>query len=180
MAQPCAVPGCAAPRFNRGYCQKHAYRAQRYGDPLAKSPSARARLTQAQLREAIAGLRQGLSMDAAAAEAGFTGRALRNHLTALGISSADFRPRPALQDEPDRRERVRRLARFDRERKWAAQREQGTLTYNVHAGEKRRDLHIMLTPEAVAEIHAEAERRQCSLSALVNAVLADAGVITDV
>jgi hypothetical protein len=50
----------------------------------------------------------------------------------------------------------------------------------VHAGEKRRDLHILLTPEAVAEVHAEAERRQCSLSALVNAALAEAGIISDV
>jgi len=75
---------------------------------------------------------------------------------------------------------VRRLARIERERKWVTEREQGTRTYNVHAGEKRRDLHILLTSEAVAEVHAEAERRQCSLSALVNAALAEAGIISDV
>lgn len=181
MTQPCSVVGCTAPRFSRDYCRQHAYRARRYGDPLAASPRARARLTQTLLRDAIAGLRRGLSMDAAAAEAGFTGRALRNHFTALGVSSADFKPTPPESSEPDRRERVRRLARIDRERKWAAQREQGTRTYNVHTGGgRRRDLHILLTPEAVEEVQVEAERRQCSLSALVNATLAEAGIISDV
>jgi hypothetical protein len=121
MSQPCSVAGCSEPYFSHGYCRQHAYRAQRYGDPLAASPSARARLTEAQLRTAIAGLRRGMSTDAAAAEAGFTGRALRNHFTALGISAADFQPRRALPDEPDPRERVRRLARIERERKWEAE-----------------------------------------------------------
>ena len=51
--------------------------------------------------------------------------------------------------------------------------------YSRHAESRRRDLHVMLTPEAWDAVHEEAERRRCSMSSLIADVLYDAGIIRE-
>ena len=139
----------------------------------------RRHLRDAELRTAIAALRAGHTSTAAATAAGLTDRGLRKRLAALGLTASEFQPAPPEPAALDAQERRRRLAALAQERQWARQHANGATAYNRQAETRRRDLHILLTVAAWDAIHAEAARRQCSLSSLVAEVLFDAGLIPE-
>ncbi len=141
----------------------------------------RRRIGDVELRTAIAGLRAGLTEEAAAERAGMTGRALRQRLTALGLRAGELQPEP-LPAAIDLAELRARRNLHTRQRHWDASHRQQPerYTWNPQSDERRRDLHIMLTEAAWEAVHEEAERRRCSMSALVTAALYDAGIIPEV
>jgi hypothetical protein len=143
------------------------------------SQRGRAPLADAALRTAITALREGLTSDQAGERAGMTGRGLRKRLAALGLRESELRP-PAADPPPlGPHERRRRLHALARERQWERERATGTTAYSRQHAERRRDLHLLLTPAAWEAVHAEAERRQCSMSSLVADALYALGIIPE-
>ena len=141
----------------------------------------RRRIRDEELRQAIRYLREGLDSEAAGERVGLTGRAIRKRLEALGFRESDLRPAPEAPPALDREELRRRRLTYDRQRVWERDhaREPGRWTWTTRAEARRRDVHVMLTETAAAELRAEAERRRVSLSSLVAAALYDAGIITE-
>lgn len=141
-------------------------------EPAMRTSQRSRRLSPEQIRHGVALVRGGYPVREAAAVIGCTERGLRFVLNRHGKRDLPL-PKPA----PDPDERLRRARLMLRARRL----ESGHRLYAPQLPDGRRaDVHVLLSPAAARQLHAEAERRGQSMSSLVAKTLFDAGVIGEV